>query len=422
MTRILAIEPDPQRGATLRRLLRERLAADIVVATSTEAAIARMGEKPPTLILTSSLIGPSDDQHLAAHLRQANDLRHVPILTVPFLLDGNEGNAGKGLVSRLLHRRQRRVPLYDFGAVAGRIEDAIEQSKKEAALDANGYLRPVLVDACAPPLSVDAPGPLARITDRELQSYLLTKKRRPPRLTPVELPWLSGIRLTWGPEMRLLNISRSGLLVESGIRLTPGSKTAFELAGPVKDLIVPARVIRTRVSSVDPLGVTYQAAAAFEQPFDSLLPGDGSLESPDPAECLAELVARVEEGAARGAHPVDLRTEFEAGIQELVTARDVRLREAPIAENDGRDSVYFTVPTRDSSTAVLQATFEPGYQPTADEFDALRAAAVAAADILQFTEPARQLCLTSAPEARIGRIALTSATIATSALELRRTA
>lgn len=425
MTRILAIEPDPKRGVILRTLVRQRLKADVVLATSTDAAIARMAERPPALILMSSVIPPEEDLRLAAHLRQAPALRHVPVLTVPFILDPRDGEAAgrQGLLSRLV-RRRRSWTAYDFGAVVTRIEDAIELARKEAALEAFGYLRPLLIDADASARTENAPHGLVHVIAPGLDAYCgpRSKRSRAPRLTGVELPWLSNIKLTWGPELHLVNISRSGLLVETGIRLTPGAHTAFEITGPAKDMIVRARVIRTQVSAVDSIGVKYLAAAAFEQSFDSLLPGDGRLESPDAAALLAELTTRVRDGAARGAHPVELRAEFEAGIQELVSGCEIRLREAPIAENNGRDAVYFTVPSRDRLPAVLQATFEPGRQPDPEEFDALRAASLAAAAILEFTEPARQKSLPTAP-APVGATAWrTAGGRVTSIRELRPTA
>jgi CheY-like chemotaxis protein len=399
MTRILAIEPDPKRGVVLRTLVRQRLKAEVVLATSTDAAIARIAERPPALILVSSVFPPEEDLRLAAHLRQAPALRHVPVLTVPFVLDSREGEAAgrQRLLSRLV-RRRRPWTAYDFGAVVTRIEDAIELARREAALEAFGCFRPPLIDISSSteaenralvPVSVITPGLDAYCGPR-------SKRSRAPRLTSGDLPWLSGIKLTWGPQLQLVNISRSGLLVETGIRLTPGANTAFEITGPDKDMIVRARVIRTQVSAVDTIGVKYLAAAVFEQSFDSLLPGDSRLESPDAAALLAELTTRVRDGAARGAHPAELRAEFETGIQELVTGCEVRLREAPIAENNGRDAVYFTVPNSDRLPAVLQATFEPGRQPDPEEFEALRAASLAAARILEFTEPARQRSLSTA--------------------------
>jgi hypothetical protein len=409
MTRILAIEPDPKRGVTLRTLVRQRLKAEITLATSTDAAIARMAEKPPTLILVSSVIAPDEDLRLAAHLRQEPALRHVPVLTVPFLLDASIGAAvdRQGLLSRLVRRRPPS-PAYDFGAVVARIEDAIELARKEAALEAFGYLRPLLIDPDSSPQAVDAPHDVVHVVASGLDAYCgpRSKRSRAPRLTGGELPWLFSIKLTWGPELQLVNISRSGLLVETGIRLTPGASTAFEIVGPATDLIVRARVIRTQVSAVDTIGVKYLAAAAFEQSFDSLLPADDHLESPEPAAVLAELTTRVRDAAARGAHAVELRAEFEAAIQELVTGCEVRLREAPMAENDGRDAVYFTVPGNNHQRAVLQVTFEPGRQPEPEEFEALKAASLAASDVLEFTEPARHksLSTTQAPASAPGGV------------------
>jgi hypothetical protein len=143
--------------------------------------------------------------------------------------------------------------------------------------------------------------------------------------------------------------------------------------------------------------VRYVSAAQFEQSFDSLTPGvEPQGAAGDPAGHLKDLVARVREGAEAGANPVDLRTEFEAGVHELVTAREVRLRETPVVENDGRDSIYFTIPSHDGAPAILQVTFEPNYRPGPEEFAALRAASVAAADVVPFTELSRQVSVAPA--------------------------
>ena len=80
------------------------------------------------------------------------------------------------------------------------------------------------------------------------------------------------------------------------------------------------------------------------------------------------------------------------GTETYEEFRDKRVRYRFFSDPDdnGRDAVYFTVPSSDRVPAVLQATFEPGRQPDPEEFEALRAASLAAAGILEFTEPARQ--------------------------------
>jgi CheY-like chemotaxis protein len=83
MTRILAIEPDLQRGTLLRRLLRDAVRADVTVVPSTKAALAALSAQAPDLILTSSLMAPQDDRDLVTHLRETPALRHLPVLTMP---------------------------------------------------------------------------------------------------------------------------------------------------------------------------------------------------------------------------------------------------------------------------------------------------------------------------------------------------
>ena len=64
MTRILAIEPNPERAQALRQLVHDRLGADLVLADSTAAAIAAMTKQAADLILTSILLPPNDDSQL----------------------------------------------------------------------------------------------------------------------------------------------------------------------------------------------------------------------------------------------------------------------------------------------------------------------------------------------------------------------
>jgi PilZ domain len=227
------------------------------------------------------------------------------------------------------------------------------------------------------------PGDAARADEvREQKSG-----RRAPRWSLSDLPWLSSVRLPWGQHLHLLNISSSGMLVESSVRLAPGSQTNFKIRGPGLDLLVRGRVIRSRVAKVDSQGIKYEAAAAFDQPVDMLKAPE---EAPaDPTTQLAELVATIEAHAERGTSPAARRAEFEAGVLELTMAREVRLRDVPVVENDGRESVYFTIPTSDGSPAVLQVTYNANDQPSAEDFEVLTAAANVAASVLPLTGTTR---------------------------------
>jgi CheY-like chemotaxis protein len=381
MTRILAIEPSPERGTLLRRLLRNAVRADVTVVPSTKAALTALLAHTPDLILTSSLITPQDDRDLVTHLRETPALRHLPVLTMPPVAESSAPNK-PGLLARLRRKRPTIAPAYDFGAIATRIEEAIMQSR--TALAAAEQEPPAVV--ITEPEIVDGPsaGPIVICHD------VFAIRRRAMRWAGWQLPWFSSISVPWAVDLRLINISQTGMLVESGARIAPGAIISFRIFGPGRDLSMPARIVRSEVAKVDRLGVKYHAAAVFDYRFDTLMPEDTD---PMDAEAhLATLVSSVMTHAEAGSRPADLRIEFEAGVMKIVTARDVRLRDVPMVENNGCDSVYFSIPGSDGP-AVLQATFEAGYEPTADEFAALKAAAVAAGKVVSVTKTARQLTL-----------------------------
>jgi CheY-like chemotaxis protein len=283
MHRILAIEPDADRGALFRQLLPESLNADLVLVTSTDAAITAMAEKRPDLILTSTLLSANDDQDLVAHLRAMRSLRHLPILTIPPVVEGPATEArSTGLMSRLLRRPrpQALLPMYDIAAVITRIEEALEQSTIAAARAEEEAQEAI----AAAPL-VESPASVEPLALALLSSGT---RKRAQRWSLSDLPWLSSVRLPWGQYLRLLNISSSGMLVESGIRLSPGSATSFKIGGPGLALVVPARIVRCRVA-VDSLGVNYETAAAFDKPVAELIAS--RKEPTDAAMRLADLVA-----------------------------------------------------------------------------------------------------------------------------------
>ena len=383
MNRILAIEPDPDRGRLLRQLLGDNLKADLVFATSTDRAIAAMSEQQPDLVLTSMLLSANEEQDLLAHLRATPSVRHLPVLTIPAMADASATETRpSGLLAKLLRRREPEPRLaFNANAVITRIEDALEQSKIAAARAAEDtkdeQIEPIAENLIPP------------VLDLGLVSRVMQKRSR--RLAPSALPWLSSMKLSSGQRLRVLNISRSGVLIESGVRLFTGSATTFHIQGPEPMLAVPARIVRCRVSEVDSLGVKYETAAAFDRPIDALTAAEPTPRDID--SCLDYVLEQVERRASSGASTEELRSTFEGGILDLIAAGEVRLRDVPVVEDDGRESVIFSVPTRDGSRAVLQVTFNPDDAPGAEDLEVLSAAAGAAIFALPLTGTARQTTL-----------------------------
>jgi hypothetical protein len=339
------------------------------------------------LILTSMLLASHEEQDLVAHLRATSSLRHIPVLTIPVVAasSGVETRA-TGLFARFRRRRQPPVwPMYNVNAVITRIEEALEQSKIAAAqakrdAEEQAALRQIVEVAPEPmvePILKTTDAPVHHALDPDVVSNGSRKRAR--RLPVSDVPWLSTVKLAWGQTMRLLNISSSGVLVESGVRLSPGTTTKIQLDGTGLALTVPARVVRCRVSDVNSLGVKYETAAMFERPVEELIAAD------DADARLGDLVAAVKANAACGIPQAELRSAFETGVLDLISAGEVRLRDVPIADGDGRESIYFTVPTPDGSRAVLQVTFDANDAPCLEDFDVLTAAARSAATVLPMT-------------------------------------
>jgi hypothetical protein len=184
------------------------------------------------------------------------------------------------------------------------------------------------------------------------------------------------VQTPWGLDARVLNVSRSGVLIESRSKLAPDSSAQFHLCEAGRPpLVVPARVVRSEVAAADVRGVKYRAAAVFEGRFD-ILPEEPGRPTPLSAtpQALAELLARVTADLAHGQEASAIRTTFEQGLQRLVAALDIKVCDVPVTPIDGNGSIYFKVP----DGGVLQVIFEANHEPAAEEFRLLKAAAAVA--------------------------------------------
>jgi hypothetical protein len=91
------------------------------------------------------------------------------------------------------------------------------------------------------------------------------RRPRAERWEREDVPWLFTVKLPWGLEARPLNISSTGLLLESGSKVTPGSVAELRLCGPEWQIAIPACIVRSEVALVNGLGVKYHIAAAFDK-------------------------------------------------------------------------------------------------------------------------------------------------------------
>ncbi|HEX7139451.1 MAG TPA: hypothetical protein VF219_16480 [Vicinamibacterales bacterium] len=205
-------------------------------------------------------------------------------------------------------------------------------------------------------------------------------QNRATRRTRADLPWLSTIKLPWGLEVRLLNMSTSGVLVETTSKFTPGSVADFEIAGSDDSLVVPARFVRSEIVGVDARGVRYRAAAVFEREVDLDGPRARIARVASTPNGLANWLQELSGDIERKAGPDALRARFESGLCRLVSAREVRILDEPAPPVEGCESIFFNM-SAGGTRRVMQVTFEPGYEPSELDFKLLQAGASLAAVI-----------------------------------------
>jgi hypothetical protein len=408
MPRILAIEADPKRKRLLANLIREHVKVELLLADSVKAAIKILNEKVPELIIAPTLLSPADSAELMTHIKDLQHAPYVQTLTVPALDMLSEpprqerrrfgllGHVFKPMFDR---RRVDLGPQYDRTILGAQIVDGVERAKM-ARVEHEAFA--AYREAIAKQRAIEAAAALSRVGTElakrgvgsaasPAQSAAAARKaaaderRVAVRKGLADVPWLSAVKLSWGPEVALVNISSSGVLMETGSKFLPGATTDLHLTGPETALVVPVRFVRSEVARIDGLGVKYHAAAAFENELDLMRPRRRTRAAATRPEALAALLAESLAEAGDGGESAQAR--FTRGLRQIVGARDVQIRLSPGAGSGGRETLYFDIPGNDRTCAILQVVFERNYDVSDAEFRLLKASAWLAAAVLELERP-----------------------------------
>jgi hypothetical protein len=229
------------------------------------------------------------------------------------------------------------------------------------------------------------PPPAASNQMSIVKPRMKTTQDRAQRKVRADLPWLATVKLPWGLELRVLNMSSSGILVETTSKLMPGTVANIEIAGADEKVVIPARFVRSEIVGVDGLGVRYRTAAVFDREVDLDGPRAALARVSSTPQGLASWLQQLSGDLERKAGPEALRDRIEKGLCRLVAAREVRVLDAPEPPADTGDSIYFGM-SAGGKRCVLQVTFEPGYEPSELDFKMLQAGASLGAVMLQLTD------------------------------------
>ena len=399
-TRLLAIEPDPQRGAVLDRVLDERVCADVVIVCDINAALTSIAEQVPDLILTSTFLPPAALARLIDELRHLPDAAHTQIITTPYSLDAPHGEPPREESDRILRFPRQRMEAGRFHVdpvlVTTEVAQYLEQARVLRASARNrqepgvGPITELVLAARPPGPWQFSTGPAAPAAQdfRALNALRPTDRRRAARRRAADLAGQLGIRLSPDVDATIVDISSSGVRLETSTRLQPGALIDLEVIGMEGSVVVGARLIRTETVDRDGPDVKYRAAAIFLREIDLFarnanptLVAAAAAASYTP-RILAELLGRVLVDAAWLSNGRKLWSIFESEVCALVRAREVRIRALPVPATGGCESLYFRIPSAAGSEHGLHVVFERGCRPTALESRLLTAAASLASVVL----------------------------------------
>jgi hypothetical protein len=440
MGSVLAIEPSADRAAKLRAVARPHFGDSLTLVDSVNSAFAAMHRAVPELILISPSLPPDKKAELIAGLRALPNATAVQTLTTPdfttesttfvnqlksYMSQSHEQDDDSRLApkdGRVERRRAFRtaftrgpqmtvngtpVVLVDRSATGVQVISAAMLApgqSVEVAFDYGGKIvksgaavvwatldNPLSEHVrCRAALQFDNPEPFLAVVQQQDEASapqvpgLIRRTEahveRARRLERNHLPWLS-LKLPEAGEVRLLNLSSSGMLLETSTKFAPGSTTAVQLCGVDQTRVVRARFVRSDILDVGATGVKYVAAATFEDSIDldGLQPqASPAAITPNPvAEWLKSIAAEI----YRGGDPAAMRKQLQDGVAKLLSVGRVEILAGPVPPPDGCDSMYFTI-LDGMEKAVLCVTFEHAQALSEKDLQMLRAASALGAFLL----------------------------------------
>ena len=108
MALVLAVEPDHRQASILKRIIRDKVRADLVLVDSRDAAVAALTARIPDVILLTALLSPRDEEELVTYLRTLAGAQHIQTHTIPQLAStaaDMEQKSGGGLFGKLLGKK-----------------------------------------------------------------------------------------------------------------------------------------------------------------------------------------------------------------------------------------------------------------------------------------------------------------------------
>jgi len=261
---ILAVQPDSVQARTLRHALCERVKGEVVVVDSTEAALSVIDKHVPDVILLHALMLPAEEDYLIAYLRTLPNTDHVQSITIPQIESSSDCDRPKHSLHSL------------FGGLKPRSArmSTVGCDSQLFAADVVGYLTRAR--------EIEQQIHERKTDDEPLGS---SNRRGGHRWSPLEMPWVSSVRLIAGEQADLINVSLSGALVRTRTRpaLPSGKHLDLDLDSRARpgltfhllsgaEVRATGRVVRCHVGSLGSGRTRYDVAFRFDESVGLDLP------------------------------------------------------------------------------------------------------------------------------------------------------
>lgn len=102
-------------------------------------------------------------------------------------------------------------------------------------------------------------------TKQPLKHQNIGDDRAAPRFDASAIPGFKSIIQVGGPKVKLINISRRGLLIEGREFMSPGSSISLQLFTAEAVYPIKGRITRCRSTSMDDKGLQYQSAIFLDE-------------------------------------------------------------------------------------------------------------------------------------------------------------
>src|SRR5215467_6606297 len=373
MSLILAVEPDRRQAAHLTHIVRQRVGVELILAETTELALAQIGNRVPDLILVPALLSPTEDAALAAALRVIATAAHVQMLTTPLFASAAPATRARGMLSAF-RRAKLAKPATDGcdpAEFATQISSYLEAAAEQRA--AAQFSEPLL------PVLAAAPPPAAAITAQ--QRYVPLEPGRLYReegTTSHEFAALPAVEAISEPAATWTEAEPVAETAEPLVALDAEQLPAYDTSD-VETIPEPEETLPEPMSeTVDPMLETAEPLYATSEPiFETPEP---IYEAPTPTYEAPEPILEAQVPVLEALEPIFDTSEPVYAAPEPIFATPEPIYEASASIYEAPEA------TLEAETPVLE-TPEPIFEAAEPAFEAPEPILETSAPVLETAEP-----------------------------------